>query len=213
MLLIVNEILSYIYIFSILRPWGQSFTPLKIDLPSRHKLHLISHQRSEWLDPESSYLWVHIVGSKIPSNIGISYHWRWLDIIKTYYSLYSTNDVVLLKYLFYNYFFFSNFSYHVVVLHCIFKICILFSFPFPILNQILVLSILNWICLFWNDKLLWPPTLCCCWWVQEILCGFFHHSQHHPSICILFLSAALFFLLLTKIVRMGQNIFLITSDG
>ena len=112
---------------------------------------------------------------------------------KTYYSLYSTDDVVLLKYLFYNYFFFSNFSYHVVVLHCIFKICILFSFPFPILNQILVLSILNWICLFWNDKLLWPPTLCCCWWVQEILCGFFHHSQHHPSICILFFECCTFF--------------------
>ena len=111
---------------------------------------------------------------------------------KTYYSLYSTDDVVLLKYLFYNYFF-SNFSYHVVVLHCIFKICILFSFPFPILNQILVLSILNWICLFWNDKLLWPPTLCCCWWVQEILCGFFHHSQHHPSICILFFECCTFF--------------------
>ena len=89
--------------------------------------------------------------------------------------------------------FFSNFSYHVVVLHCIFKICILFSFPFPILNQILVLSILNWICLFWNDKLLWPPTLCCCWWVQEILCGFFHHSQHHPSICILFFECCTFF--------------------
>ena len=55
-------------------------------------------------------------------------------------NLLSTDDDVLSNT--YNYYYFFNFSYYVVVLHCIFKICSLL-FSISILNQILVLSILN----------------------------------------------------------------------